>query len=127
MVNTLRFRLHRYERLGAEGPHSLYRWYRQYEQQHFPDPMVRQEAVRWDPLHVALHGRCSASAQKRTVWCEQFMLGRWHLFGAVVLVPPPGHPCDAAALDAGPVSVRPQGALMGRLAAQAFTSCRTTC
>ncbi|KXZ46777.1 hypothetical protein GPECTOR_40g511 [Gonium pectorale] len=29
----------KYERLGADGPHSLYRWYRAYEEEHFPDPM----------------------------------------------------------------------------------------
>ncbi|EFJ44074.1 hypothetical protein VOLCADRAFT_65342, partial [Volvox carteri f. nagariensis] len=29
----------KYERLGKDGPNSLYRWYREYEEQHFPDPM----------------------------------------------------------------------------------------
>lgn len=28
----------RYERLGQDGPHSLFRWYRAFEASHFPDP-----------------------------------------------------------------------------------------
>ncbi|GFR41995.1 hypothetical protein Agub_g2809, partial [Astrephomene gubernaculifera] len=38
----------KHERLGADGPHSLYRWYRAYEEQHFPDPMgLRAFLQRW--------------------------------------------------------------------------------
>ena len=33
----------RYEKLGAEGLHSMYRWFMQYEDQHFPDPMGLRE------------------------------------------------------------------------------------
>lgn len=37
----------RYEHLGREGYHSLYKWYRAYEARHFPDPFeVRQAAER---------------------------------------------------------------------------------
>ncbi|GLI59475.1 hypothetical protein VaNZ11_001358 [Volvox africanus] len=38
----------KFESLGADGPHSLYRWYRAYEERHFPDPMgLRQSLQRW--------------------------------------------------------------------------------
>ncbi|KFM24478.1 hypothetical protein F751_3196 [Auxenochlorella protothecoides] len=38
----------RHEQLGREGYHSLYKWYRQYEAAHFPDPAdMRGAAERW--------------------------------------------------------------------------------
>ncbi len=38
----------RYEGLGQDGAHSLYRWYRAFEAQHFPDPMgLRQALETW--------------------------------------------------------------------------------
>ncbi|KAI7840166.1 hypothetical protein COHA_005949 [Chlorella ohadii] len=38
----------KYEGLGRDGYHSLYKWYRGYEAQHFPDPMgVRARLERW--------------------------------------------------------------------------------
>ena len=35
----------RYESLGSEGYHSLYRWYQAFEATHFPDPMGLRETV----------------------------------------------------------------------------------
>ena len=35
----------RYEKLGQDGSDSLYRWYRQYEAQHFPDPQHLRERL----------------------------------------------------------------------------------
>ncbi|MEW5320472.1 MAG: hypothetical protein WDW38_011542 [Sanguina aurantia] len=38
----------RHEHLGEEGYHSLYRWYRSYEAEHFPDPMgLRNTLQAW--------------------------------------------------------------------------------
>lgn len=38
----------RYESLGSEGYHSLYRWYQAFEATHFPDPMgLRQTVATW--------------------------------------------------------------------------------
>ena len=53
----------RYEGLGREGAHSLYRWYRAYEQQHFPDPGgVRLLAEAWTlglyPRVLQVRGGC---------------------------------------------------------------------
>lgn len=38
----------RYEQVGCDGYHSLYRWYRQFETERFPDPAnLRQVLSRW--------------------------------------------------------------------------------
>lgn len=38
----------KYEGVGRDGYHSLYKWYRSFEAQHFPDPMgVRARLERW--------------------------------------------------------------------------------
>jgi hypothetical protein len=38
----------RYEGLGADGPHSLYRWFTAYEEEHFPDPAgLRRRLSGW--------------------------------------------------------------------------------
>ena len=38
----------RHERLGADGPHSLYRWFEAFERERFPDPAGLRAAVeRW--------------------------------------------------------------------------------
>ena len=38
----------RYESLGSEGYHSLYRWYQAFETTHFPDPMgLREMVAKW--------------------------------------------------------------------------------
>lgn len=38
----------RYENLGNDGLHSMYRWFEDYQDQHFPDPMgLRDMAHKW--------------------------------------------------------------------------------
>lgn len=34
-----------YEHLGAEGMHSLYRWFEKWQDKHFPDPMGLRAAL----------------------------------------------------------------------------------
>ncbi|GIL77238.1 hypothetical protein Vretifemale_6729 [Volvox reticuliferus] len=69
----------KFERLGADGPHSLYRWYRAYEEQHFPDPMgLRQSLQRWTmglypgvlQLAMSVYDVPELIAVARTAMCE---------------------------------------------------------
>ncbi len=42
----------RYESVGKEGYHSLYKWYQAFEAEHFPDPKgLRDTVARWT-LHI---------------------------------------------------------------------------
>lgn len=42
----------RYESVGKEGYHSLYKWYQAFEAEHFPDPKgLRDTVARWS-LHI---------------------------------------------------------------------------
>ena len=42
----------RFEAVGKEGYHSLYRWYQAFEAEHFPDPKgLRDTVARWT-LHL---------------------------------------------------------------------------
>ena len=42
----------RYESVGKEGYHSLYKWYQTFEAEHFPDPKgLRDTITRWS-LHI---------------------------------------------------------------------------
>ena len=42
----------RYESVGKEGYHSLYKWYQGFEAEHFPDPKgLRDTVARWT-LHI---------------------------------------------------------------------------
>ncbi|KAG2491434.1 hypothetical protein HYH03_010220 [Edaphochlamys debaryana] len=68
----------KYERLGADGPHSLYRWYRAYEEAHFPDPMgLRAGLERWSlgvypgalQLAMAVYDVPELIAVSRTAMC----------------------------------------------------------
>jgi hypothetical protein len=68
----------RYEELGAEGFHSLYRWYQSFEAQHFPDPAGLREAITRYTLHIypgvvkaamALYDVPEAIAVTRTAMC----------------------------------------------------------
>jgi len=44
--------LFRYESVGKEGYHSLYKWYQAFEAEHFPDPKgLRDTVARWT-LHI---------------------------------------------------------------------------
>ena len=50
----------RYESVGKEGYHSLYKWYQSFEAEHFPDPKgLRDTVARWT-LH--LYPTCIKSA-----------------------------------------------------------------
>lgn len=42
----------RYEELGKDGFHSVYRWYQQFEAQHFPDPAGLRESIAKYTLHL---------------------------------------------------------------------------
>ena len=42
----------RYEELGKDGFHSLYRWYQEFEAQHFPDPAGLRESIAKYTLHL---------------------------------------------------------------------------
>lgn len=68
----------RYEELGAEGFHSLYRWYQRFEAQHFPDPAGLRELIAKYTLHIypgvvkaamALYDVPEAIAVTRTAMC----------------------------------------------------------
>lgn len=68
----------RYEELGAEGFHSLYRWYQRFEAQHFPDPAGLRELIARYTLHIypgvvkaamALYDVPEAIAVTRTAMC----------------------------------------------------------
>lgn len=38
----------RYESVGTDGYHSLFRWYQRFEAEHFPDPYgVRDKLTQW--------------------------------------------------------------------------------
>ena len=43
---------YRYEELGKDGFHSLYRWYQEFEAQHFPDPAGLRESIAKYTLHL---------------------------------------------------------------------------
>ncbi len=68
----------RYEELGAEGFHSLYRWYQRFEAQHFPDPAGLRDLIARYTLHaypgvvqaaMALFDVPEAIAVTRTAMC----------------------------------------------------------
>ena len=42
----------RYEELGKDGFHSVYRWYQEFEAQHFPDPAGLRESIAKYTLHM---------------------------------------------------------------------------
>ncbi|BDA40538.1 hypothetical protein COCOBI_01-1910 [Coccomyxa sp. Obi] len=69
----------RYEELGAEGFHSLYRWYQRFEAQHFPDPAGLRDTIARYTLHaypgvvqaaMALFDVPEAIAVTRTAMCS---------------------------------------------------------
>ena len=69
----------RYEELGAEGFHSLYRWYQRFEAQHFPDPAGLRDTIARYTLHLypgvvqaamALFDVPEAIAVTRTAMCS---------------------------------------------------------
>ena len=69
----------RYEGVGAEGYHSLFRWYQRFEAEHFPDPMHLRDSVAAWTLHMypwcvqaamALFDVPEAIAVARTALCS---------------------------------------------------------
>jgi hypothetical protein len=69
----------KYESLGSEGMHSLYRWFTEYEDRHFPDPnRLRDKAHTWSlglypgglKYVMALFDLPEAIAVARTAVCK---------------------------------------------------------
>ena len=72
-LTHLQFAVHRYESVGKEGYHSLYKWYQSFEAEHFPDPKgLRDTVARWT-LHIypsCIKSAMEAIAVSRTQICS---------------------------------------------------------
>ena len=83
----------RYEELGKDGFHSVYRWYQQFEAQHFPDPAGLRESIAKYTLHLypgvlkaamAVFDVPEAIAVTRTAMCSGSMSSLTRLQVSVV-------------------------------------------